>query len=135
MKVMVNQVRCESCNDVISSKDTHDSHECTGGAIVVDGGTEYQRGEWKGDHVKENHLQIKDLIDPSLFGYLDDSKQPQDLDEVFTLIKELVSQIEEMKTNHQVLYKALHYENELKGHLAQLVMLKHTLDREKKKLN
>lgn len=42
-KVIVNKVRCKSCDDIIESKHRHDFVFCKCGKIAVDGGKEYLR--------------------------------------------------------------------------------------------
>lgn len=42
-KVIVNKVRCKSCDDIIESKHRHDFVYCKCGKIAVDGGKEYLR--------------------------------------------------------------------------------------------
>ncbi len=124
MKIILNQVRCRKCNNVIVSKHRHDNRSCKCNSIFIDGGTDYQRMSWgKGgaDAVME------DYIDTSLSIYQMSEPKPQNLKEVLEVIKVLAEQIEEMKKGKNI-YEAFHYERRLKGHLADLVNLKHELD-------
>lgn len=48
-KIILNQIRCRKCGDVITSRSVHDFRYCSCKACGVDGGTEYLRrvGECK----------------------------------------------------------------------------------------
>ena len=44
MKYIVkNEIKCEHCNDIIESTNTHDFKTCSCGMVSVDGGYDYLR--------------------------------------------------------------------------------------------
>jgi hypothetical protein len=47
MKILLNKVRCNLCNDEIESKFTHDFKWCSCGNVAVDGGKEYLKRSYK----------------------------------------------------------------------------------------
>ena len=42
-QILVNQIRCVKCGDLIESKSRHDFKFCSCGAVAVDGGKDYLR--------------------------------------------------------------------------------------------
>lgn len=123
MRVIVNSLRCKKCNDVISSRYAHDYKHCECGSIFIDGGTDYQRCGWT-----DSDSSVSDYIDFSLSVYDDVSEKPHRLDEVLAIVKELTEQVEALKNQSNV-YKTRHYEQLMKGHLAELIKLKRMLDK------
>ncbi|MED0737110.1 hypothetical protein [Aneurinibacillus thermoaerophilus] len=128
-KVIVNRIRCKICDDVISSKYTHDFKSCQCGAIFVDGGTEYQRMGWGADRKGEKNLTIDDYIDTSLSVFDVYSEREFELQGVMEVIEEVIEGISKIK-NGGDLYKAIFFEEKLKGHLSELVLLKKELKQE-----
>ncbi|WP_213086684.1 DUF7695 domain-containing protein [Savagea serpentis] len=124
MKIILNQVRCRKCNNVIVSKHRHDNRSCKCNAIFIDGGTDYQRMGWGRG---EADAVMEDFIDTSLSIYQMSEPKHQNLEEFFEVIRALAEQIEAMKKGENI-YEVSHYERRLKGHLADLVNLKHELD-------
>ena len=43
IKIMVNEIRCKKCGDVIESKSVHDFKFCKCESVAVDGGHNYLR--------------------------------------------------------------------------------------------
>lgn len=42
-KILVNQIRCKKCGDIIESKSVHDFNFCRCESVAVDGGHDYLR--------------------------------------------------------------------------------------------
>ena len=42
-KILVNQIRCDRCGEVVVSKHRHELKWCECGSVAVDGGTDYLR--------------------------------------------------------------------------------------------
>lgn len=120
MNIVTSQVRCKICDDVISSNYTHDLKKCSCGTIYVDGGREYQRIGWT---PKEGLDGVDHYIDTTFSVYKTFSEKSFQIDESLELVNEINEQIKQMKRDGDVL-EAIHYEKELKGHLAQIVLLK-----------
>lgn len=54
MKILLNKIRCNKCDDEIESKSVHDFKFCKCGAVAIDGGLYYLRrlGKSKNDYTE-----------------------------------------------------------------------------------
>jgi len=53
MKITLNQIQCNHCQDIITSESVHDFKWCKCGKVAVDGGKEYLKRcfEKAGDYI------------------------------------------------------------------------------------
>lgn len=56
--IVLNQIRCRKCDDVIFSRDVHNFVTCYCGAVSVDGGQDYLRRV--GDQYEDQSIVIRD---------------------------------------------------------------------------
>lgn len=60
-KILVNQIRCKKCGDIIESKSVHDFNFCRCESVAVDGGHDYLRRVGESDAWEE--LSVCEMID------------------------------------------------------------------------
>lgn len=55
----INAIECPSCHDIIWSRATHDFHNCSCGAVSIDGGFDYCHFGWQNDIIRPEIIEIE----------------------------------------------------------------------------